>query len=69
MDNGVVIYYFGGTGNSWRLALAAAARFEERGCECFLSPIESGATHPMHVSARDIGFVSCVPGFGLPRIA
>lgn len=68
MENRVVIYYFSGTGNSWRLAKAAAAAFEERGCESFLSSVERGEAHPMHGSARYVGFVSCVLGFGLPQM-
>jgi ferredoxin/flavodoxin len=62
-----VIYWFSGTGNSYRVATLAAERFEAAGLRAATRPIEEGL-HPDHATARIHGFAYPVYGLGMPDI-
>jgi len=63
----LIAYYFSGTGNSWRLAEAAANRCRTDGGSAMAWSIERGL-HPDHGQARNHGFFFPVYAFGLPAI-
>jgi NAD-dependent dihydropyrimidine dehydrogenase PreA subunit len=63
----LIAYYFSGTGNSWRLAMAAVEEARRGGLQAEVWSMERGL-HPEHRAAAYHGFFFPVYAFGLPPI-